>query len=57
MIAFRLSASDRAELRKRAEAEGMSVQSYLEWKALGRPPQVLHSGRPKHTQDRLPMTG
>lgn len=58
LIGFRLSDRDRDELRERALEAGMTVQAYLEWKALDRAhPQVLRSGRPKSTQDRLPMTG
>lgn len=35
-VAFRLSIEDRALLQQLAHAEGVSVQAYLERKALGR---------------------
>ncbi len=57
-VAFRLSPDDRAELRRRAAEEGLSVQAYLERVALGRPDaKDLPPGPKNHAQERLPMTG
>lgn len=57
-VAFRLSREDRAEVRRRAQAEGLSVQAFLEWKALDRPQaHDLPPGPPRHEQEGLPLTG
>jgi len=57
-VAFRLSPDDRAELRRRASLEGLSVQAYLERVALGRPDVTdLPPGPKQHPQEELPMTG
>lgn len=57
-IAFRLSREDRDLLKQKAADAGLTIQAYLEWKALGKidPPQ-LSGGRPAQTQETLPMTG
>lgn len=57
-VAFRLSPDDHAELRRRARAAGVSIQAYLEWKALDRDePRDRRSGPITNKQDRLPLTG
>ena len=58
-VAFRLSPEDRSELGRRAAANGLSVQAYLERVALGRPDVMdLPPGPVRHTgQEALPMTG
>ena len=57
MVGFRMSAADRVELRQLASRAGMSVQAYLEWKAFGRDAEERPPGRPRHTQEGLPLTG
>ena len=64
MVAFRLSFEDRAALRSRAAAEGVSVQTYLERVVMGRVNATDRpSGRPfestrrSNSQEGLPMTG
>ncbi|GAB3757697.1 hypothetical protein GCM10027599_24140 [Yimella radicis] len=55
-VAFRLSKADRDELKRRAAECGVSVQAYLEWKALDRvAPRDLPPG-PVHQRE-LPLTG
>jgi len=58
-VLFRLSEEERQELRDRAAAHGVSMQTYLESVALGRPMgQDRHGGRPKRrSQQELPLTG
>lgn len=59
-VAFRLSPEDRAELRRRATDQGLTVQAYLERVALGRlDATALPSGRPRRpaAQEDLPLTG
>lgn len=58
MVTFRCSPAERAELRKRAGDEGISVQALLERLVLGRPDaQDRPSGPPRRHQQELPMTG
>ena len=59
MVTFRCSPSERAELRRRAQAAGVSMQAYLERIVLDRPEaQDRRSGRPADgKQQELPMTG
>lgn len=59
MVTFRCSPSERTELRRRAQAAGISMQAYLERIVLDRPQaQDRPSGRPAETkQQELPMTG
>ena len=58
MVTFRCSPSERAELRRRAQAAGVSMQAYLERIVLDRPDaQDRPSGRPASQQEELPMTG
>lgn len=59
-VAFRLSPDDRAEVRRRAAQQGLSVQAYLERVALGRPHVTdLPPGpkRPAQNFEQLPLTG
>lgn len=57
-VGFRLSPEDRELLRERATSEGLTIQAYLEWKALDRPKAArLRSGRKPQNQEQLPMTG
>lgn len=58
-VLFRLSEEERQELRDRAAAHGVSMQTYLESVALGRPMgQDRPGGRPKRKpQQELPLTG
>lgn len=56
-VAFRLSREERDTLRATAASHDMSVQSYLEWKVLGRKvPGRRPSGPTRHDTE-LPMTG
>ncbi|WP_409347705.1 plasmid mobilization protein [Luteipulveratus flavus] len=57
MVGFRMSPADRVELRRLAREAGLSVQAYLESKAFGREVHERPPGRPKHTQEGLPLTG
>ena len=59
MVTFRCSPSERAALRRRAQAAGVSMQAYLERIVLDRPEaQDRRSGRPADSkQQELPMTG
>ena len=57
-VAFRLSSEDRAEVKRRADAAGLSMQAYLEWKALDRPDaRNLPPGPVREPQEALPLTG
>lgn len=57
-VAFRLSHADREELRRRVAASGLSVQAYLEWKALDRPDATDRPpGRPPSHPELFHMTG
>lgn len=57
-VAFRLSPDDRALLRQRAAADGVSVQTYLERVALGRVDATdRRPGPPRPDQEALPLTG
>lgn len=59
MVTFRCSPSERAELRRRAQEAGVSMQAFLERIVLDRPDaQDRRPGRPPATkQEELPMTG
>jgi len=57
-ILFRTSEEGRAELRARAAAHGVTLQTYLESVAFGRPLGTdRHGGRPPQSQEELPLTG
>lgn len=56
-VAFRLSPEDREELRATATSHDMSVQSYLEWKLLGRRGPGRRPSGPTRPGDEFPMTG
>lgn len=56
-ITWRLSPEDRALVRENAASHGLSVQSYLEWKMLGRKVPGRRSAGPKRRDQELPMTG
>lgn len=59
MVTFRCRPSERAELRRRAQEAGISMQAYLERIVLDRPDaQDRRPGRPvDDKQQELPMTG
>lgn len=58
MVTFRLSPRERADLRRRAQAAGVSMQAYLERIVLNRhDAQDRPSGRTAPNQQELPMTG
>lgn len=54
-VAFRMSLEDRNELRRRAEARGISVQSYLEHLVFGREAQDRNPGPHRPDQQELPL--
>lgn len=58
MISFRCSPAERAEIRRRATSDGVSMQTYLERIVLDRPnAQDRPSGPPTSKPEELPMTG
>lgn len=44
-VNLRFSTEEREELRRRANEAGMTVQTYADWKLLGRDPNVKVGGR------------
>ena len=46
-VLFRVAARDKEEMRRRADAHGVTLQDYLVWKALelDAPPEPLRDGR------------
>lgn len=55
---FRMSRADKQRLKTMASEAGLSIQAYLEYKALGyENPIERPSGRPRRHEEELPLTG
>lgn len=52
---WRMSREDKELLHERASSEGLTIQAYLEQVALGREPVIRRAGRPRTSQQELPI--